>query len=47
MTRVHTIRVLRYWLACAIERLLIDLPNENAVVTGRVAEERDSARRPD
>lgn len=47
MTRVHTIRVLRYCLACAIERLLIDFSSENGVVTGRVAEERDCARRPD
>ena len=47
MTGVHTIRLLRYWKACAVGRLLIGLPGESAVLTRTVAEKGDDACRAD
>ena len=41
MSRVHTVRLLGYWLACAAERLLIGFPGKTCVLAGRVAEEGD------
>ena len=41
MTRVHTVRLLIQCMAGTVEFILIDLPCEDAVTTGSVAEERD------
>ena len=41
MTRVHALHLLRYWLACAVDLLLTNVPGKSAVLAGRVAEEWD------